>query len=218
MGRSGRHLNHGGCISGRPYNKRLHLTARSFGSSWHRGRRLREFESDRGFALAAGRCTVVRGGRQVSREPLGGGERSRSQVRRALLIVGLAAAAAFAFAVFIRRGHDHDLRFPAPGGQVELVVPESGTSVSTFYVVPAGSRASVADEVLRTEIECPEFVAQGALEAGATTTEREPICGSTVGFGWSSATEVEFTLSNSVRVLKQVEQIHGVTVRTRRVE
>ena len=92
------------------------------------------------------------------------------------------------------------------------MLPESGG----YFVVPAGSKVSAEDEVLRTETDCPDPPAQRSAVPAERSADWEVICGSSVAFGWTAPTEVEFTVSKSSRILVQADQVHGVSIRVRR--
>jgi hypothetical protein len=136
-----------------------------------------------------------------------------------LALIGLAligVAVVLAVAVY---NYEDVLRMPSPGGEFELVSggPES-SSTSSFYIVRAGLQPRPEDEVLRTDAlaGCPEIL-KSPPPSSQQPYERSVLCSASTSFSWVSPSEVEFEVSETVRIFKHVAEAHGVRIRVRRL-
>jgi len=106
--------------------------------------------------------------------------------------------------------YEDTLRMPSPGGDLELLSGEA--EPNRFYIVPAGLQARPEDEVLRADslAGCPE--PDRSQGPAGPPGDPEVVCSGAITFHWLSPSEVEFSVSESVRVVKHIHEVHGVRV------
>ena len=136
---------------------------------------------------------------------------------RILMIAGaVVATACVLLAAAVLWPYEDVVRIPSPGGEFELLSREA--EPNTFYVVRAGVEPRPEDEVLRADAlaGCPAPPAAASVPAGPPG-ERKVVCSGAITLSWLSPSQVEFSVGDSVHIIRHVRELQGVQVSVRRL-